>query len=276
MNKWVSRGLYTGASLLLAVRAFTYATGPDPQTTGAPNEKNCNQKECHNDNALNAAGGSLTLTVIPAEGGGAVSSYVPGKTYTVSVQVKKSGQSRWGFEMTSKKMDGSKGGTLDLLSFNDTQFMNAPSATQPDYIAHTDAGTYRNTPDVGHTWPVNWTAPAKGTGPITFYAAGNAANNDEDITGDFIYTQNLTLAEGGVTPAIIYGDLNGDKVVNVSDAALALQFAVKLKTPTADQLAAGDVAPKPGANGAPFGDGFLKVDDAVRILRRVAQMETLP
>src|SRR5579859_4545488 len=34
-------------------------------------------------------------------------------------------------------------------------------------------------------------------GPVTLYSAGNAANGDLDITGDHIYTTNLTLTSSG-------------------------------------------------------------------------------
>ena len=60
------------------------------------------------------------------------------------------------------------------------------------------------------------------------------------------------------------------------DVVEALRIATKLDTPTAAQLAAGDVAPKPGANGKPFGDGTIDVRDAVRILRAAVKLETLP
>nr|HMT30309.1 T9SS type A sorting domain-containing protein [Bacteroidia bacterium] len=33
----------------------------------------------------------------------------------------------------------------------------------------------------------NWTAPAASTGTVTFYASGNAANNDGNESGDYIY-----------------------------------------------------------------------------------------
>jgi len=41
------------------------------------------------------------------------------------------------------------------------------------------------------------TAPAAGTGPVTFFAAGNAATNSGDNTGDTIYTTSIQIAEAG-------------------------------------------------------------------------------
>ena len=47
------------------------------------------------------------------------------------------------------------------------------------------------------TFQFDWTPPAVDAGPITFYVAGNAANADANLTGDFIYTSSVQL-----TPAI--------------------------------------------------------------------------
>jgi hypothetical protein len=83
----------------------------------------------------------------------------------------------------------------------------------------------------------------------------------------------LTLT---VAPTFLYGDLNGDKVVNILDAVTALRITARLITPTDAQKAAGDVAPKPGTGGRALGDGVLNVLDAVRILRTVAKLDSLP
>ena len=64
------------------------------------------------------------------------------------------------------------------------------------------------------------------------------------------------------------GDLNGDGVVDVADVALAERIALGLITPTADQLAHGDVAPA----GAP--DGVIDAADVARILRKALGLET--
>jgi hypothetical protein len=45
------------------------------------------------------------------------------------------------------------------------------------------------------TWNFQWTAPAAGTGPVTFYVASNAANNNGSTSGDEIYTDSYTLLE---------------------------------------------------------------------------------
>jgi len=62
------------------------------------------------------------------------------------------------------------------------------------------------------------------------------------------------------------GDLNGDDEIDLHDALLALQFAVGMRTPGADELATGDVAPI--VNGASAPDRRINIADAVAILRR--------
>ena len=63
------------------------------------------------------------------------------------------------------------------------------------------------------------------------------------------------------------GDINGDGIVNISDALLAMQIAVGLVNVTPDELLRGDVAPL--VNGAPAPDGVIKIDDALVILKRL-------
>src|SRR6185369_13678069 len=52
----------------------------------------------------------------------------------------------------------------------------------------------------GATWTFDWTAPSTDVGPVTFYAAGNQANNDGNTSGDFIYKTFVTSAPASSTP----------------------------------------------------------------------------
>jgi len=169
------------------------STQPPPAHTGAPpSEGTCH--DCHGDNTLNDGNGSVVITGLAG-----LTEYVPGQTYTVGAVVQHSGQSRWGFEMTVLKDSDN----LMAGSFADLSPLTAvQSSGGKSYIGHSTItpgtdGTLTGFP-VG-TWAFNWTAPAAGAGSITFYVAGNAANNSGTNQGDFIYTNSLTLNEGAST-----------------------------------------------------------------------------
>ena len=76
--------------------------------------------------------------------------------------------------------------------------------------------------------------------------------------------------------AVVYGDLNGDGVVDAIDLSLALQIFVGMRQPTVAQLQAADVRPKPGTFGRPFGDGAIRADDLNWLFRRFLGLETAP
>jgi hypothetical protein len=67
------------------------------------------------------------------------------------------------------------------------------------------------------------------------------------------------------------GDLNGDSIVDITDALKALRIAAGLDTPTASDIAHGDVAPL--VNGIRTPDGKIDLSDVVAILRKAV---TLP
>ena len=62
------------------------------------------------------------------------------------------------------------------------------------------------------------------------------------------------------------GDINGDGVVDIVDALLALQASVGIVSLTAAETLRGDVAPL--ERGIALGDGAVDIEDAVLILRR--------
>jgi YVTN family beta-propeller protein len=81
----------------------------------------------------------------------------------------------------------------------------------------------------------------------------------------------LLLASALLAPPALAapGDVNADAAVDVRDALLVLRAAVELDTLTPGQIAAADVAPRPGAEGRLVGDGKTDVQDAIRILQDI-------
>ena len=67
-------------------------TGADPRLTAAPGEGNCTS--CHVGTALNRGGGSVNIALPNG------STYTPGTTQRVQVQISDATQRRWGFELS--------------------------------------------------------------------------------------------------------------------------------------------------------------------------------
>ena len=70
------------------------------------------------------------------------------------------------------------------------------------------------------------------------------------------------------------GDINGDGVVDITDALLALQIAVGTVPPTPEHFRRGDVAPFDLATGKPAPNGIIDSGDALVILRKVVRLIT--
>lgn len=194
-----------------SVFAFSFAA-PPPEKTGAPNESTC--MDCHVGNDLNATDGSLMLTV--------PETYQPGEVYTIVVNLARSGQSKWGFEMTALDADGARAGAFAADAAANT---GITEANDKQYIHHTTAGTAAGTNDA-HSWAFEWTAPDADIGPITFYAAGNAANNDFAPTGDYIYT---TQSESTPPVPVVVGiNFTGDVAQTTMDAETGVTYTFQL------------------------------------------------
>ncbi len=169
--------------VVLFLGAFTAgvsarSAGPVAARTGDFGEQNCTA--CHTGNSLNAAGGTFTISGVPAI-------YTPGNVYTITVSIQKSGQARWGFQLAVRAVSNSQqAGTLAAKDGN-TQILTGSGI---QYIQQTTAGTFAGTNS--GTWTFEWTAPSPAVGAVRFGAAGNAANNNNANSGDFIYTATVT------------------------------------------------------------------------------------
>src|SRR5205807_306485 len=74
---------------------------------------------------------------------------------------------------------------------------------------HTRQGTRLGVAQ-GATFEFDWTPPATNAGDVIFYVAGNAANGNDNETGDHIYTNSVRLLApcdtGGAKPSINSAD----------------------------------------------------------------------
>jgi uncharacterized protein (TIGR03437 family) len=124
-------------------------------------------------------------------------------------------QRRWGFQLTARSAsdptsqqgaftptDGLTQVTCSTekqLSIDPSNWLTCGALAPLEYIEHTLAGAKVTAVGAGYTWTFNWTPPASASGNIILYAAGNAANGDNDFTGDHIYTTTLTLTPAGTS-----------------------------------------------------------------------------
>lgn len=171
------------------------SNGPPTKKTGAPGEGTC--FDCHGLN-LNDGVGSVSITVAGLPAGG----YVPGQQYDVTVGVGRTGSLRWGFEFTTlKNSDNTAAGTsaagTDNRTGTVTAVVNSSTRTYVRQITNLGAdGTYAtNAGPV--SWTFKWTAPIAGTGAVTMYVCGLAADNDGGTSDtDYPYTITKVIQEG--------------------------------------------------------------------------------
>jgi hypothetical protein len=150
--------------------------------TGAPLEANCTS--CHVGQTQDGSSEN-TLSVVNASFQ-PVTSYTPGDTYTVSLQMT-SNPTKKGFSATALDAAADMpAGSFVGSGIGGTQ---AFSANGRSYVSHTASS---NT-DATTLWAWTWTAPATNVGDVVFYVASNAANNNGANTGDVIYLSQHTI-----------------------------------------------------------------------------------
>jgi hypothetical protein len=176
--------------------AHGYSTGPPNGHAGdPPNHATC--VECHSSFQLNSGNGDLRLLNAPA-------TVTPGQTYDLMVELLDPGQHRWGFELTVLDDSDHFAGQITVTDPARTQ-VHHDAISNRDYLKHTFTGTDGNT--AGPTqWPFQWTAPLT-FGAITFYFAGNAADNSGFQFGDFIYARAVTLMKASPVEPTTWGQI---------------------------------------------------------------------
>ncbi|MCW5922355.1 MAG: hypothetical protein KIS77_08430 [Saprospiraceae bacterium] len=136
---------------------------------------------------------TTSINILNSEGE-AVLQYIPGQQYTarVTVNTVQGNPVRWGFQMIALRNNGN----TDLKGFSDQNPNNyklaTVNSTSRTYAEHDNAST-------SNVFNVTWTAPAAGTGNVTFYAAGNAVNNNGLNNGDGASATSLQLTEGAAS-----------------------------------------------------------------------------
>lgn len=166
-----------------------FSSGPPAGFTNAPGEFTCD--ECHVPE--NAGTGQISIT--------APQTYVPGQIYPITVTNTNADPTRlrWGYQLTVLDGGDERAGTLQNTdSFTQILTNQGPGGAR-QYAEHSALGTFIGQQG-GSSWTFNWTAPATDIGPVTFYAAGNHANNDGNTSGDNVYFTFVASAPAATTP----------------------------------------------------------------------------
>jgi hypothetical protein len=192
--------IFSGLVAIIAFNALNHTadshnSGAPAMRTGSPGD-GASCKSCHAGPAAATQAGLITSN-IPVDG------YSAGQTYTITATISRAGHNEFGFEISPQNVAGAQLGTLIVTNTTEMQLVGSGK-----YITHKTAGVSGTG---SRTWMFNWTAPAAGTGDVTFYGAFNITNNMNNSGGDTIVLSTLTVAEC-VIPAMP-GAITGNDVI---------------------------------------------------------------
>ncbi len=230
--------------LVCANDAWARRAGAPAARTGSPASGELTCQVCH---GLLTGSGTVEILGAPAE-------YQFDQLYDLVVRVADPVQLAAGFEISVENDIGTHVGTLLLTDPANTRYADG----NVNWVTHTSTGVN----DAALNWAGNgnsadfrlqWRAPSVDVGTITFWAAGNAINNNFNSGGDIIYVTSTSAdPPGPPDPA----DLDRDGDVDLNDfATLSVCFGSAV------------AAPEPGCSPADAaasdldGDGVVDLDD---------------
>ena len=206
--------------VLLGLGLGVNSNSAPASSTGAPGEKDCTTSGCHQSFVVNNGPGSTSINF---EDGS--TTYIPGKTYILNVQVNQANLIRFGFQMVAlKNKDNTNVGAFTPTDASRNQVTTGyGNLADRKYITYTFKSTSTLTAGKG-TWSFNWTAPANDEGPVTFYLAAIAANNDGNDLGDYCYTTSLKINSNA--PQINTNDFSISMFPNPSKDNLNVNYTI--------------------------------------------------
>jgi len=117
-----------------------------------------------------------------------IDGYIPGDTYTITLNATHSGVVKFGFECTAEELNGTKSGIFTITNSGETKLINSDAAVTQTSGGNTPSGDTKS-------WSFDWQAPVQGTGTVKFYTAFNAANGNGSTSGDIIYGDSVSIIE---------------------------------------------------------------------------------
>lgn len=144
--------------------------------TGSTGDSGNTCAACHSSFGAAVPVEDVILTDIPVDG------YTPGETYTITLAVPPNGlATKYGFSLTAEDGTNARVGTFTA---------GTNSIENSGYVGHNPAQSTA-TP----TWVFTWTAPAEGTGTVTFYGAAVAADGTGNPVGDAVVSSTEVFSE---------------------------------------------------------------------------------
>lgn len=187
--------LVLAASCLLTLpgAAWAHRGGPLAGRNGSVASGGTTCMQCH---GSTAGSGSVQIIGVPSR-------YEADRVYDLTVRISDAAQSGAGFQISVEDAVGTHVGTLILTDAVNTEF----NIHDSNWINHTWDGvgnSVTNWAGLGDAaeYPLQWQAPSEDIGPVTFYAAGNAINNNFGSSGDVIYLAGETAVFAGPVPAV--------------------------------------------------------------------------
>lgn len=158
--------------------ASAYPGGAPPGFSGGFGEQSCHA--CHFEvETINAKPGQLTLAGVPER-------FAAGQQYPLTITLTRPGMAIGGFQLTARIEDGgAQAGTIELPP-GEKERLAVQAQSNIQYVNQRHKGTAPSEPGTVQ-WTVLWTAPQTAA-PVVFHVAANAADNDESVRGDYIYT----------------------------------------------------------------------------------------
>lgn len=157
-----------------------YFGGAGNRTGSAGSTANCSTGGCHSTNTANTK-----PTVVVLSNGTPVTKYLPGVTYTIAVGGSNTSASlpKFGFQLSAVKSSNTsqQAGSFSNVPAN-VAIRNAGGLQLVEHSAPL-GGTGSGT-NWAYATSFSWTAPAAGTGQVTFFLTLNAVNGNNSTSGD--------------------------------------------------------------------------------------------
>ncbi len=169
---------------------FAFRNGPPPERNGSTDSDGFSCQVCH---GTTTGPGSVQII-------GAPTTYQLGEFYNLTVRVQDDTKLGAGFQISAEDAGGAHAGFLIVADLTNTKL-------NFEYVDHTAAGVgnaVSNWASLGNAaeFDVLWEAPATDMGPITFWAAGNAINNNFSNSGDIVYLTSTTATLAAEVPTV--------------------------------------------------------------------------